>query len=321
MDAVTQTFPFARLDKLELSHSSRSSFRSCPRKFEFRKVYNNSRRSESYAGNTGSALHAGIQSWLIHKDFDHAIWQMIKNFPIKYQKSWNDERSLAACYTTLVSMINWEHMGQYEVAQLKKPDGTIVYAVEVPFILRISKYPFFADGGTICVDYRGFIDLILFDKMNNTYIVNDIKTTTRNTDKTVEFRFAEQCVPYGLVLESVLGNDINKGFEVTYWSTVIDHLEPKNTWLPFPKSKVDLRDWMQGYLFDLDQIRRYYNLGWFARNGNSCMNWQRPCVFWDFCETRNPKTIEVMLQQDAANQKEQEKQEEPWIIIELEYEQ
>lgn len=318
MNAVTKTFPFARIDKLELSHSSRASFRSCPRKLEFRKVYNNSRRAESFAGNAGSALHAGIQHWLCYKDFDAAIWEMIKAFPIKFQKSWSEDRSLSACYTTLVSMMNWERMERYEVAQLHKPDGTLVPGIEVPFILRISNYPFYPDGGTICVDYRGFIDLILFDKMQNNYIVNDIKTTTRNTDKTVEFRFSEQCVPYGLVLESVLGNDISNGFEVTYWNALIHHLEPKNLWLSFPKTQDDLRDWMQGYLFDLDQIRRYYNLGWFSRNGNSCLSWNRPCVFYDFCETRDPKTIEVMLEQDNANQVEPEPF-DAWIVIELEY--
>ena len=312
-------FPFPRINKLELSHSSRGSFRSCPRKLEFRKIYNNSRRSESYAGNVGSALHSGTQSWLQYHDEERAIWEMIKRFPIRFQKSWSEERSLAATYTTLMSMIHWERLHEFELAYLQKPDGTKVPAIEVPFILRISEYPFYENGDTIVVDYRGYMDLILFNKLENSYVVNDIKTTTKNTDKVVEFRFNEQCLPYGLVLESALGNDLAKGFEVNYWSVYINHLEPKNTLIPFNKTEEDLRDWMQGYLFDLDCIRRYYHLGWFARNGNSCMAYNRPCVFFDFCETRNPKTIEIMLQQDNANQVQQDDLEEPWLVIELEY--
>ena len=315
---IAQAFMFERIKKLELSHSSRSSFRTCPRKLEFRKVHHNSRRSESYAGNAGSALHNGIQDYAQYKDVEKAVWEMMKAFPIKYQKSWSDERSLAACYTTLKSMMNWEMMDRYELAYLKKPDGTLVPATEVPFILRISEFPFFPDGGTICVDYIGFMDFILYDKLDDQHVVTDLKTTTRTVDHVVEFRFSEQCLPYGLVLESVLGNELSRGFEVDYWSAYINAVEPKNQLLKFHKTQEDIRDWMQGYLFDLDAIRRYYNLGWFARNGNACLSWNRPCVFWDFCETRDPKVINAMLAQDAENQVPFVR-EEPWIVIELNY--
>ncbi len=319
MKSITKTFPFPELTTFEWSHSSRSTFRSCPRKLEFRKIYNNARRIEGLATGAGTALHHGVQNWLQFKDFEQAVWEMIQRYPIKYQKSWSDANSLAGCYQTLVSMMNWEKLDQYELATFQKPDGTVVPGVEVAFILRISKYPFYPDGRTIRVDYLGYIDLVLHDKMENEYIVCDVKTTTRDTDKAVEFRFDDQCLPYGLVLEAILGRDVNKGFEVDYWSAKISHEEPKNAMYAFNKTQTDLQDWMQGYLFDLDAVRRYYNLGWFARNGNSCMSWNKPCVFFDFCETRNPKTIEIMLKQDEVNQKEFVR-EEPWIIVELDYE-
>ena len=319
MKSITKTFPFPELTILEWSHSSRAIFNSCPRKFEFRKIYNNARRIEGLAASVGTALHAGIQSWLQFKDADLAMWEMIKRFPIKFQKSWADDNSLAGCYQTLIAMMNWEKLDQYELASFHKPDGTIAPGVEVPFILRISKYPFYPDGRTIQVDYIGFIDLILYNKLEDEYVVWDVKTTTKDTDKAVEFRFFDQGVPYGLILEAVLKRDVNKGFEIGYWSVRINHEDPKNSIYSFNKTQTDLQDWMQGYLFDLDAIRRYYNLGWFARHGNNCMTWNRPCIFFDFCETRNPKTIEMMLQQDEANQKEF-KREEPWIIVELDYE-
>lgn len=318
MTPCTATFPFPRISKLELSHSSRSTFRSCPRKLEFRKIYNNSRRSEGLASGAGTALHAGIQSWMIDKDFDNAVWQMMQRFPIKYQKSWSDANSLAGCYSTLVSMMNWEKLDQFELAQIQKSDGTLVPGVEVPFTLRISNYPFYTDGTTICVDYIGYIDLVMYDKLNDEYVVWDVKTTTRNVDHHVNYRFSDQCLPYGLILESILGHDINRGFEVGYWSVLIDHLEPKNSYYPFHKTQIDLQDWMQGYLIDLAEIRRYYNLGFFPRNGNSCMAWNRACSFFDFCETRDPKTIEIMLRQDEANQNPREV-DPPWIVVELEY--
>lgn len=319
MKTIAETFPFAEIDSLDLSHSSRGLFHSCPRKFEFRKLYNNSRRQEGLASGAGTALHSGIQHWLVHKDFEAAVWEMIKHYPIKFQKSYADANSLAGCYQTLVAMVNWEKLDQYEIATFEKPDGSIQQGVEVGFNLRIKEYPFYSDGRTITVNYIGFIDLVLYDKLNGDYVVCDIKTTTRDTDKAVEYAFSEQQVPYGLVLEAALGRDPNKGFEVDYWSVLINHAEPKNKFLPFMKTANDLRDWMQGYLFDLDCIRRYFKLGWFARNGNSCLSWNRTCPSFDFCESRDPKVIELMLQQDEANQKFTPR-EEPWLVIDLAYE-
>ena len=318
MNPVTQTFPFPEIKLLKLSHSSRCTFHSCPRKLEFRKIYNNSRRDESLAMGAGTALHAGIQHWLEHHDEMLAIWAMIKEFPIKYQKTWADQRSLAACYETLIAMMNWERLDEFELAYITKPDGETVAGVEVPFALRISNYPFYTDGRTCTVDYIGFMDLVMYNKMEDEIAVWDIKTTTKSGDMSGQFTFDEQCLPYGLVIEALMGHDVNAGFEVNYWTAYIHPLEPINKLYTYRKTKGDIQDWMQGYLFDLDAIRRYYNLGWFARHSQGCMAWNRLCNFFDFCNTRNPKTIEVMLQQDEANQKVNPRP-KPWITVELDY--
>lgn len=295
------TYP--RIDKLEMSNSSCGSLHSCPRKIEFRKFFNNSRRDESYATGTGSAMHAGIQTYLETKDQEAAIWAMMRKHPFHFQKSFNDAQSLDVLYSTLMSAINWYKLDQFELAYVVKPDGTKVPAVEIPFCLRIKDYPFYADGGKIDVDYIGYMDLIMYDKIEDKYIVWDIKTTVKDTDQYPLFAFHEQCLPYGLVLESLLGNEYGNGFEVAYWSVLKNIFEPKNKYYPFYKSADDVQEWLRGYILDLAAIRQYYNLGWFPRRGSACMGYNRTCVNFDFCETRDPKTIEMMLQQDEANQK------------------
>lgn len=318
MKAITQTFPFPEIEKLELSNSSRCTLHSCPRKLEFRKIYNNSRKTESLAMGSGSALHAGIQSWLTHHDETLAFWEMIKVFPIRYQKSWSEQRSLVSCYMTLKAMIEWERIDEFELAYITKPDGSLVPGVEVSFTLRISNYPFYPDGRTITVDYVGYIDLVMFNKFESEIAVWDVKSTTKNIDHTPEYQYADQCLPYGLAIQALMGYDVNKGFEVNYWTAYTDALEPKNLLYTFNKTQQDVQDWMQGYMFDLDMIRRYYNLGWFARHGQSCMSWGRPCVFFDFCNQRDPKVIETFLRMDEE-QKVNERP-KPWVVIELDYE-
>ena len=313
---MRQQIAFPRIEKLDMSNSSCGSLHSCPRKIEFRKIYNNSRRDESYAAGTGSAMHAGIQTYLETKDQDAAIWAMIKKFPIKFQKSFSDAQSLDVLFATLINSINWYKLDQFELAKVTEPDGTIIPAVEVPFILRIKDYPFYDDGGTITVDYIGYMDLIMYDKIEDKYVVWDIKTTVKDVDQFVMFAFHEQCLPYGLVLESLLGNSMTDGFDVAYWSVLKNILEPKNKFYEFYKSETEIQDWLRGYLLDLQAIRQYYNMGWFPRRGSACMGYNRPCVFFDFCETRDPKTIEMMLAQDEANQPEPMKH-DIWNVIEL----
>ena len=310
------SFPF--LKTLEISHSSRCAFRSCPRKFEFRKIYNNSRRSEGLATGAGKAMHAGVQEYLTNYDEEAAIWAMMREYPIKYQKSFAAERSIDASYISLMHAIHWEKLQEFELAQIVVGEHAVsMPATEVPFILRIKNFPFYPNGQTVTVDYVGFIDLILFNKIENKYLNWDIKTTTKDIDQSVLFQFDEQCLPYGLVLEALLGNNISLGYDVAYWSILINHLEPKNKLYSYNKTQADIQDWIRGYLSDLNLIKQYYNDNWFPRHGNACMGFNRPCANFDFCASRDSKVIEVMLQQDAANQTPK-REIKPWVVVELE---
>ena len=316
------TFP--RIEKLDMSNSSCGSLHSCPRKIEFRKLYNNSRRDESYATGTGSAMHAGIQTYLETGDQEAAIWAMMRKHPIHFQKSFSDAQSIDVLYATLMNSMNWYRLDEYELAKVTKPDGTVVPAVEVPFILRIKNFPFYdkshphyeeSTKGCITVDYLGYMDLIMWSRMEDTYAVWDIKTTVKDSDQFTQFAFHEQCLPYGLVLESLLGNDPTQGFDIAYWSVLKNIMEPKNKFYEFHKTENDIQEWLRGFILDLQAIRQYYNMGWFPRRGSACMGFNRICSNFDFCESRDPKVIEMMLAQDV-NQKEPMVH-DIWNVIEL----
>ena len=308
---------FARIDKLELSHSSRCAFRACPRKFEFRKLYNNSRRSESLAAGSGTALHNGIQTYLATGDREEAEWHFIRTFPIEFQKSLYDNRSIVGSWVTLQNMMNWERLQEFELARISV-NGEEKPATEVPFILRIENFPWYEDGEPITIDYVGYIDLIMYSKLNDTFAVFDIKTTEKNFDESVKYTFDEQCLPYGLVLESLLNHDLSLGFEVDYWVAVTNALEPRNKLYSFQKSPVDIQEWLVNYIEDLGQIRKYYLQGYFPRYGNACMGFNRPCVNADFCSTRDRDTIEMLIASDELQKEGREV--EPWVIVDLRYE-
>lgn len=289
---------------LRISHSSRGLLHSCARKFEFQKMYEHPKNDESIAAEAGNALHRGFQHYLVHRDEERAIVEFALNYPLHLCDNPMHDRSLEACYYTLEAMISEASMWQYDLATVNCLDGVVRPAVEVPFEIELVNYSL-VDGQQYTVFYTGYIDAIFFDRATGEYVVVDIKTTQRKlNDFNPVYEFSEQCVPYGLVLEYMLGKEI-RGFEVKYFSCNIDVLNPDVRMYPYHKSSQDIEDWFRGLLMDLAQLKLFIAMDWFPRNGggSSCLAFNRPCYFFDICRERNKEII----QQIVLNGKEEAK--------------
>ena len=308
-----------KLDKLELSHSSRMLGGSCWRKLEFRKFYNSSRFEESMATGSGTALHAGIQNYVVSKDKDEAIFEMMMAYPIQFQKSPMDARSIETAYGTQMKAMESDKLGEWEVAMVEHPTDGLIPAVEIPFCLRIAELPWYEDGKPIQIDFIGYIDLIMYNKLEDQYAVWDIKTTTKDAAVSDMFKFDEQCLPYGLVLQALLGLDYTRGFEVGYWTQYMHILEGREQLYTAIKDGTDVQEWLTGYMIDLYAIRQFYQMGWFPRRSSGCSQWNRNCSYMDFCESRDANTIENMIAADNVNYKKSDRA-EPWIVVDLQVE-
>ena len=306
---------FPKFAKLELSHSSRMSLASCPRKIEFRKMYASSRRDESIATGSGKALHNAFQSWIVDGNVDKGLWELVKAYPIQYQKSSMVANSLEGCIGTYLHCIKSDVFDEWEIAYVVKPDGERVPAVEVPFDL-VLHVDFFDDDNLVEIHYIGYIDLIMYNKFTDTYAVWDIKTTTKSDDFATQFTFDEQCLPYGLVLQTLLGLDYTKGYEVGYWVCHINHLEPFDKLLTFTKDGNDVAEWFTSYLIDLHALSLYHRLGFFPRHGNSCKSWNRQCTFFDMCDSRDYNYLETMISMENQDLSISDRP-EPWVVINL----
>ncbi len=304
------------IDRLRLSASTLNTFRSCPRKMEFRKFYKHaSDPEENLPGDVGNALHRGYQSYLIHRDKDKAIYDMMMAYPIHLNSNPVNARSIEACYATLQLMMNTPAFLEYEIAQVKCLDGKTRPAVEVAFEIDIKNFSV-SSYKNVPVTYVGFIDAILYDRMLNEYIVMDIKTTRYNlSDMTPVYMFDDQCIPYAIVLERVLGHAIDS-LNIKYMSVYVDIKEPKTRIYPFVKGKDDIADWARSLYIDLQDMKRFSDLHWFKRNHNSCVSFNRTCAFFEICNKRDVQGIQrFLLMNDEAYV---EKKIDPWIKMELE---
>lgn len=308
-----------QLDHLRLSYSSIATFRSCARKLEFKKFYPLTARDESVDTGVGHALHAGYQNYLIHRDRDQAIFAMMLDYPIHLNSNPTHVKSVEACYPTLNAMMDTGAFTEYEIATVKCLDGETRPAIEVPFQIDLTGFNLANNDFTdtpIPVIYVGFIDAILYDKIRDEYIVIDIKSTRWHlNDMTAVYHFDEQCIPYAIVLERILGHALNS-LTVKYMSVFVDITKPKVTSYEFIKNKTDVEDWARGLLVDLQTIKMYYNMQWFKRNSNGCVAFNRVCQFFEVCNLRDQETITEYLTLGQPEIKEMPF--EPWIKLEME---
>ncbi len=299
---------------LKVSYSSLNLADTCMRKFEFNKLYpRRARDNDAFAADVGTALHHGYQNYLTHQDEDQALWALMESYPYMGEFSARDDyRSLEACMATLDEMTHEAKMLEWELMTIRKPDGEVVPAVEVPFELRLKGIDL-PDGRGVA--FTGFMDAALRHVGTGAVRTMDIKTHRRTLeDATPKYRFDGQQVPYGIVLEHIVGNPVTE-FEVLYLDCFVDLVNPRVHLYPFLKDSTDLQEWLINTVLRTQRIQRAMEMDYFPRTDGGCLNWNRPCYFLEVCQTRDREAVTDWLL--MGDEPEQPKRDEPWIIAEI----
>lgn len=286
--------PSYNITELRLSHSSRNSLHACERILEFTKFLNFPRTEaeQSLAAKTGTALHYAYQTWLKTQDTDEATLSLMLHYPIHLNSDTTNGRSIEACYASLIELTNHPQLYQYQIATIRNPAGQVVEAIEVPFEITIVGHPF-----PFPVVYCGFIDAILFNTVDHSYLPVDLKTT-RVSMQSYDAVFANstQCLPYGLALHTLQSHATIHDFNIIYVSVYTDILDPKIQKYEYTKTTADIQDWIDSLTWDLHTIYNRYQRQWFDKNGESCVRYGNRCTFFDICKSRNVSHMKVQQQ-------------------------
>lgn len=311
-------YPFP-IKEIGLSPSGQIGLGSCNNNWHFNKIWKGQRDDASLPGEVGQAMHKGYQEWLRTGNATAAQYAMMAGYPTHLNAEHSDFRSMEACYRSLERAIQSNQMVEYEIATIRCDDGTERPAIEVPFELEIVNFDMGQwqdeDGELhdIRVVYRGVIDVILFSVLKHGYGVTDIKTHRRNlNDMKPVYQFDEQCVPYGIVLQNMIGKEF-RGMTVGYLSVYIDIMYPKVEFYEFYKSTEDIQDWARGLWLDLQTIRQGLETGWWRRRSPNCSSFNSICKNAKICTERNLRVLELMMPDERA----EHKYPEPWIKVEL----
>lgn len=305
---------FADLQRLDVSYSSLNLADHCLRKFEFRKFYPQKPwGDDQFAADVGKAMHSAIQSWCTDGDEDKAYWILMKEYPYVWEfHQERDDRSLEAAISTLEAVFDSDLMDNYELVEIRCPDGVVRPAVEVPFEIELLGVTV-ADN--VPVFYTGWIDMLMRNRSTGLVRPVDIKTTrVSSRDSTPKYKFDSQQIPYGFVAEHLQGIPL-ESFEVLYLECYLDLVEPRVIPYPFPKSREDLQEWMLNTLIRLGTIQRSMAMDYFPRTDGGCVSFMRPCYFLDVCETRNREAITDWLLEGYEPAEAREWN--PWVKIQL----
>lgn len=275
--------------KLVLSGSTASSFSSCERFFHYNRNFLNPKGGPSHAADVGTAIHEALQHWLVHKNVDQALMQLLLNYPaatdhLPAAKSRDLEAATSAVLDAMEAFnsrlpIEYENL---EVATLRTADEKTVPCTEIVFEIYVEQ--------NILPEYdvyiAGAMDMIMFTPFDSTYIVADIKTHRDSKASLIQekFEFSNQTLPYHLVLSHISG-EATTSFDVLYWTVFIDIENPDSQFITYRKTQKDIEDYLLTFAKLLHRIRVNIDTNHWSRSHGYCTSWARVCRFKDVCRS------------------------------------
>lgn len=274
-----------------LSHSSRTTLHSCPRKYQLYRLSSNQIALEEKKGIEqgvtfayGKAVGVGVQSALEGKTEDQVIldtfmeWDvdLLDSNPRQHKSFWLAVRAVQK----IMSLLADGFLAEYELVYYKgKP------AVELSFIINLP------DG----YKYRGYVDAVLQHKQSKEVLVLENKTTSGSANSAT-FKNSGQALGYSVVLD-ILFPEMSS-YEVLY--LVYETKTMEFVELPFTKSLLQRALWLQELLIDTKMISMYDSYGSYPMHGESCYAWFRDCEYLSLC-TLTTENITKPLTQDILD--------------------
>ena len=290
------------VEEIRLSHSSMGQFKSCPRKWEFSKMYACPVRTSSLATMSGSVVHIGFQDYMTNGDLEQAIWKMMMAYDWVNAPAPLHTSSIETCVGVLQKLVEHYDSACYELVWIQSPSGEDIPAVEVPFQINFNigvNLPS-KDGKEtkfVPFTYIGYIDAIVKNKNTGEIIVEDIKTTrTEPSDIAAMYKHSEQCVPYAIAINKVLGEPIS-ALHVSYIIGCMSVDSPQVLRMDYYKTSEDVEDWARSMLVYLNNLKLFIENQWFPRDGGSCVAYGNRCAFFEECamSRKRPQDIQNNL--------------------------
>lgn len=282
---------YYNLTEWGLSYSRSLTLHACPRKYELQAKKAIKGKVESGTFSYGHAVGQAIQSTIAGRSFNQTVLDTWLAYTFKGELSESDYVAKKGWQYAVLAAEEFHkkyHAGVYsfldgwEVAQFEDPrTGEMIPAVELTFVVD------WGEGRT----YEGHIDLVLYNKRKNRYMVLELKTTGGNRVAEASYKNSNQALGYGIVIDAISNNiKASASYDVFYmvYKSKAMEIVP----LLFQKTPLDRIRWLNNLALDFEAIRTYEEHG-YPMYGESCFDYFRDCEFLDLCHMSD-ETIDRM---------------------------
>ena len=277
------------VEKFYVSNSSMNSAQSCKRKFFYQKLWTRSSYEKSMAASAGSAIHEAYFSYMVDRAKgeltedqarQRAIWILFKEYPWEIMVWGQDvSRTFNDCLDALRCLIQNPFSARYELIQLEHADGRKVWSREVAFEIELKGIEIAGKPAY----YMGYIDMILWDKIQREYVVVDLKTSNDTSLQTASYIFDAQTMGYGFPIAQTLGVPIDS-FRTGYLTQAVKVGSDWKKPFMFQRSKEDYLNWVMQLVIQCRDLQKHYENGWWPKTLTSCMGWRQPCKWVAICK-------------------------------------
>lgn len=263
-----------------LSYSTFSGLHSCERKFQLKKLeQSNANSIETVSAfNTnidfafGRTVETGIHAVLLNKP-KHLIWfdmfrawdaELLLQHPKEIPKTFLDA-------WIAIDKFAWIKDNMFQGWELAYFNGKP--AIELAMHIDM-------ENG---FHYLGHMDVALYNPLERRYRVLEIKTTGLKWVHPAMYKNSDQANGYTVILDSI-AKDIEETatFEVFYLVFTTNNGQWNR--FDFTYSRSNRAGWINTILLDINRINTYKQVNFWPKRGGSCMDFGRPCQFFDACD-------------------------------------
>ncbi len=287
-----------------LSHSSRKTLHTCPRKYQLYRLSSQEISTDSLKeteqGVTfayGSAVGVGVQSALESKSIDQVYLDTFLEWDVDLlDETPRQKKSFWSALFAVQKFIALREDGFLE-------DYELVYyqnkpAVELSFqILLPNGYR-----------YRGYVDAVLRHKTSGEIMVLENKTSS-GTAAPGDFKNSGQALGYSVVLDILFPS--LSSYQVLYLVYETKSYEYKE--LPFEKSLLQRALWLQELLIDTQIVDLYESYSTYPMHGDRCRDFFRDCEYLGLC-TLDTVNLTKPLTQDVLDRIEEDREKYDFTI-------
>jgi hypothetical protein len=273
-----------------LSYSSELLAQTCPRKYRLAKLLYR-QREESIHFDFGTVVGAAVAEYLLTKSVARAYMVALAKWPV----------DMDFVEKTVRNKTFWDVLQAIDklvaIVAMALPNTEVFIYNDSPAI----ELGFRVDCGNNYY-YRGYVDIVLFNKLTNSLLVVECKTTGAATVSESMYRNSGQAIGYEIVLDSLIAQHPELARGTNYQVVYLVYQTAKQDWIVynFPKSRAAKAAWIKHILLEITRLETYRLNDYYPMYGSSCRNYNKDCTWFGLCEMpiENLLGSEIEMEQD-----------------------